>query len=407
MINLKGKYNSAKVFTNNVEESALQQIIELLNQDFIKESKVRIMPDVHAGSGCVIGFTANMGGVVIPNIVGVDIGCGMLTVELGKIDIDLKKLDDIINEYVPAGRNIHTNKIIEFSKIKDLYYQNLRDIDRIERSIGTLGGGNHFVEVDIDSNGNKYLVIHSGSRNLGHQVATFYQDLAIDLCNDKKDDLIKDRNNIIEIYKKQGREKEIWQALKQLEEKYSIIKPNYPNNLCYLTGKYRGMYLNDMRICQEYANLNRENIANIILNKLFKIELEDFNYFQTIHNYINFEDNIVRKGAISARKGEKVLIPINMRDGSILAVGKGNPDWNYSAPHGAGRLMSRTVAKDSIALDIFQASMKDVYTTSVKETTLDEAPMAYKPMKDIVDNIGDTVDIIDMLKPIYNFKCSK
>lgn len=406
MIELKRKYNTAKIFTDNVEDSAKEQIIQLLNQDFIKNGKVRVMADVHAGAGCVIGFTADLGDKVIPNLVGVDIGCSMLTIELKQMNIDLEKLDDIIHKYIPSGYNVHEGRIARFPKLQELYcYRNLRDTKRIERSIGTLGSGNHFLEVNVNKNNDKYLVIHSGSRNLGHQVATFYQNLAIDLCSGKEEYYIK-RDEIIKTYKEQGKRKEIQKALIDLKRRYKDLQPNYPKELCYLTGEFRDKYLHDMKICQEYAQLNRETMANIILGKMFNKSLNNFEFFHTVHNYINFEDNIIRKGAISAYKDEKVLIPMNMRDGSILAIGKGNSDWNYSAPHGAGRLMSRTKAKEKINLDDFKETMKDVYTTSVNENTIDEAPMAYKPMEEIVKNISDTVEIIDIIKPIYNFKAN-
>lgn len=406
ILELTGKYNVAKVFTDNIEGETISQIINLLNQDFIKDSKVRIMPDTHAGSGCVIGFTADMGDKVIPNLVGVDIGCGMLTVELGNITINLEKIDEIINKYIPAGFDTHAVKLVKFSKLQELYcYRNLRDTKRIEKSIGTLGGGNHFIEIDKDKNDNKYLVIHSGSRNLGSQVATYYQNIAVELCSGKEE-YFKERDNIIKTYKEQGRRKEIQNVLKELENKYSLLQPNYPKELCYLIGGYREKYLHDMNICQEYAQLNRETIAVLILIHLLEKPLHEFKYFHTVHNYINFNDNIIRKGSISAYKDERVLIPINMKDGSILGIGKGNPDWNYSAPHGAGRLMSRTKAKETINIDEFKESMQDVYTTSVKESTIDEAPMAYKPIQEIIDNIKDAVDIIEVIKPIYNFKSS-
>lgn len=401
---LLGKYNMAKVFTDNLEDGAKEQIIELLNQDFIKDSKVRIMTDVHQGMGCVIGFTADMGDKVIPNIVGVDLGCGMLTVELGDIDIDLPKLDEMINKNVPSGKNTHDERKIKFDRINELHcFRDLKDTKRIERSIGTLGGGNHFIEVGVDSKNNKYLVIHSGSRNLGKQVAEIYQKLAIDLCSGKEDYFVK-REEIIESYKSNGKRKEIKKVLAELKKEYDDLKPSYPKSLCYLTGEYRERYLHDMKICQEYASLNREIMADIILSNLLGQSLNKFGYFETIHNYINFKDNIIRKGAISAYDGEKVLIPINMRDGSIIAVGKGNPEWNYSAPHGAGRLMSRTVAKDAHTLDEFKESMEGIYSTSVNEHTLDESPMAYKPIEEIINNISETVDIIDIIKPIYNYK---
>lgn len=353
-----------KIFTDNIEEEAIKQIDLLLEQEPFKNCKVRIMPDVHSGKGCVIGFTADLGDKVIPNIVGVDIGCGMLCVELGKVDLDLAKMDKMINKVIPAGRNIRERKLTDFEKINDLYcLRELRDIKKFNKSIGTLGGGNHFIEIDKDEEGNKYLVIHTGSRNLGKQVADYYQGLAIELCKEK-----------------------------------------LPRDLCYLEGKYREMYLHDMKICQEYASLNRLYIAKEILINYF--ENCDFHSFETIHNYISFEDNIVRKGAISAKEGEKVLIPINMRDGSIIAIGKGNKDWNQSAPHGAGRIMSRKKAKETFKLEDFRESMKDVYTTSVVKETIDEAPFVYKPMQEILDNIKDTVEVERIIKPIYNFKAT-
>ena len=409
MIELQGKYNTAKVFTDNVETTAQSQIIELCNQDFTQGGKIRIMPDTHAGSGCVIGFTADLGDKVVPNIVGVDIGCGMLIIELGKINIDLHELDEVVRKYVPSGRTVHGGKVVRFDKIQELNcYRLLKDTKRMERSIGTLGGGNHFIEVNQDGNNNLYLVIHSGSRNLGKQVAEHYQNLAVDLCSGKGDYYIQ-RDQLIEEYKKQGRKDKIQKALKDLEKKFDNLHPSYPNDLCFLTGEWREKYLHDMNICQEYASLNRLTMAKIILNNMFgdKLHNIDFNIFQTVHNYINFKDNIIRKGAISAYKDEKILIPINMRDGSILAIGKGNPDWNYSAPHGAGRLMSRRVAKELVNLEEFEKTMKGIYTTSVGLSTLDEAPMVYKPIQDILDNIGDTVEVIDIIKPIYNFKAGE
>ena len=406
MIELQGKYNTAKVFTDNIELAAQEQIIELCSQDFTIGGKIRIMPDTHKGSGCVIGFTADLGDKVIPNIVGVDISCGMLTVELGKIDINLQQLDEIIRQYVPSGKNVHEGRIIKFDRLKELHcYRVLKDTKRIERSIGTLGGGNHFLELNKDGNDNLYLVIHSGSRNLGKQVADYYQNLAVEICSGKEDFFLEQDKLIVD-YKLQGRKSEIQKAIKELASKYKDMNPNYPKDLCFLTGNLRSKYLHDMVICQEYANLNRVTMASIILDKL-GFNFHHFKSFQTIHNYINFKDNIIRKGAISAYKDEKVLIPINMRDGSIIGIGKGNPDWNYSAPHGAGRLMSRTKAKDIVNLEEFEKVMEGIYTTSVGLSTLDEAPMAYKPIQEILDNIGDTVDVIDIIKPIYNFKAGE
>ena len=398
--------SNLKIFTNNIEYEAREQINLLLAQEPFKNCKVRIMPDVHAGTGCVIGFTADLGDKVIPNIVGVDIGCGMLCVELGNIALDLKRLDNIINQYIPSGRNIRNSKITDLKDIKELYcYRELKDGQKFNKSLGTLGGGNHFIEIDIDDEGNKYLVIHTGSRNLGKQVADYYQNLAVELCSGKEE-LYKKQEQLIEQYKKQGKRKEIQKALKELEKEYKYKQPKLPKDLCYLEGKYREQYLHDMKICQLYASCNRILIANEIIKNYFESDLiiSDFNAFETIHNYISFEDNIVRKGAISAKKGEKVLIPINMRDGSIIAIGKGNEDWNNSAPHGAGRIMSRSKAKELVNLEEFKNSMQGIYTTSVNESTVDESPFVYKPMQEIIDNIKDTVEIQKIIKPIYNFK---
>lgn len=407
MIELKGKYNTAKVYTDKLETEVISQVIELCNQEFCKDARIAIMPDTHAGKGCVIGFTANLGDRVIPNIVGVDIGCGMTTVELGKMDIDLKKLDEVIRKWVPSGMQVHEGRTVKFPKLQELHcYRDLTQTKRIEKSIGTLGGGNHFIELDVDDEGNIYLVIHSGSRNLGKQVAELYQSLAIDLCSGKED-YFEQRDRIISEYKKEDKRNLIQAALKELKARYDKLLPSYPRDLCFLTGKYKDRYLHDMSICQEYAALNRETMANNILEKLLSKRLEDFSYFHTVHNYINFKDNIIRKGSISAYEGEKVLIPINMRDGSIVAVGKGNPDWNYSAPHGAGRLMSRSKAKESLTLEEYEKSMDGIFTTSVNQSTLDEAPMAYKPMEEIINNIHDTVEILKVIKPIYNFKAGE
>lgn len=393
-----------KIFTKNIEEQAINQINELLKQEAFKDSKVRIMPDVHAGKGCVIGFTGNLGDKVIPNIVGVDIGCGMLCVELGNIDLDLERLDKIIREYVPSGMNVHENQRYKFLELEQLYcYKLLKNKDNwLEKSMGTLGGGNHFIEIDVDEEDNKYLVIHTGSRNLGKQVAEIYQEKAIKYCSYEKE-MNLERQNIIKEYKEQHREKEIQEKLIEISKKYEG-KTKLPKDLCYLERQLREDYLHDMKICQEFASRNRREIAFVIMSKM---NLDCINYFETIHNYISFEDNIVRKGAISAKKGEKVLIPMNMRDGCIIGVGKGNDDWNQSAPHGAGRIMSRMKAKETFNLDEYKESMKDIYTTSVNEDTIDEAPFVYKPMQEIIDNIGDTVDIIKIIKPIYNFKANE
>ena len=401
---LKGKYGTAKIFTDDLEDGAKEQIINLLDQSFIKGSDVRIMPDVHQGIGSVIGFTADMGDKVIPNIVGVDIGCGMLTVELGDIDVDLSKLDKIIKNKIPSGRNVHSARKYEFDALQDLHvFRDLKNTKRLERSIGTLGGGNHFIELGEDSKGDKYMVIHSGSRNLGTQVARHYQKLAVDLCSGKESYYDK-KEEIIKTYREKDKQNLIQPALKELKKKYKGLKPEYPKDLCYLTGRFKDRYIHDMRISQQYASYNREVMAEIILSNLLGKDLDDFSYFENVHNYINLKDNIIRKGAISAYEGEKLLIPINMRDGSIIAVGKGNKDWNYSAPHGAGRVLSRTAAKEELKLEDFKESMEGIYSSSVHKGTLDESPDAYKPIDHIISSIGDTVEIIDRIKPIYNYK---
>ena len=394
-----------KIFTRNIEDAALNQINELLEQDAFKDAKVRIMPDVHAGKGCVIGFTGDLGDKVIPNIVGVDIGCGMLCVELGKVDIDLEKLDKVIRDNVPSGRNVHELPIQPSNLYLDELYckRMLNNKDKwLERSLGTLGGGNHFIEVDVDDDGNKYLIIHTGSRNLGKQVAEIYQNKAIEYCSYDKE-MKDEKNKIIKEYKEQGREKDIQQALLDVNNKYNG-KTKLPQDLCYLEGDLRKQYLHDMLICQAFATHNRKYIASVILEHMNLVGKDNFH---TIHNYISFDDNIIRKGAISARKGERVLIPINMRDGCIIGIGKGNDDWNQSAPHGAGRIMSRMKAKETLNLKDFEDSMDGIYTTSVSEGTIDESPMVYKPMDEIIKYIGDTVEIEKIIKPIYNFKAKE
>lgn len=395
-----------KIFTNNIEQKAIDQINELLEQDAFKDSKIRIMPDVHAGKGCVIGFTGDLGDKVIPNIVGVDIGCGMLCVELGKVDIDLEKLDSVIRDNIPSGRNVHPERN------NDLYFNALECFSKLnnkdgwlDRSLGTLGGGNHFIEVDEDEDGNKYLVIHTGSRNLGKQVAEIYQEKAIEYCS-YHEEMKQEKENIIREYKESGREKEIQGKLIEISNKYKD-KTKLPKDLCYLEGKDREDYLHDMKICQRFAVCNRCSIANTILYKMGFGNKDRFVNFHTIHNYISFKDNIVRKGAISAKKGERLLIPMNMKDGCIIGIGKGNEDWNCSAPHGAGRIMSRMAAKETLNLDDFKDSMKGIYTTSVCEDTIDESPMVYKSMDEIIENIKDTVEIERIIRPIYNFKASE
>lgn len=365
-------------------------------------------PDVHAGKGCVIGFTADLGEKVIPNIVGVDIGCGMLCVSLGQTDIDFEKLDNVIRSYVPSGRDAHEGRTIRFDELQELKcYRELRDTKRLERSIGTLGGGNHFIEVDVAEDGYKYLVIHTGSRNLGKQVADHYQNLAFELMSGK-DKLYEEQDRLIKEYKAAGRKSEIQNAIAELHRNFKAVNLNIPKDLCYLEGKYREDYLHDMRICQKFAYINRVMIAQIICNHMgWGVDADMPDYFECIHNYIDHDSNIIRKGAISAKLGEKVLIPINMRDGCIIGTGKGNEDWNCSAPHGAGRVMSRTKAKELVSLEEFEKSMDGIYTTSVNQSTIDESPMAYKTLDEIVENIKDTVDVLAIIKPVYNFKASE
>lgn len=392
-----------KIFTNNIEQSAKDQIDLLLEQEAFKDCKIRIMPDVHAGAGCVIGFTGDLGDKVIPNIVGVDIGCGMLCIELGNIDIDLEKLDKIIREYIPSGMNVHKEKVGNFDFTQLICYPLLKNKDGwLEKSLGSLGGGNHFIEIDIDDENNKYLVVHTGSRNLGKQVAEIYQNEAIHQCSYDEEMRIE-KEHTIQICKSLGLEKEIQNRLNEITQKYKG-KTKLPKDLCYLEGDLRKAYLHDMELCQKFAVLNRDYIAYKICKEL---DILCDNYFHTIHNYIDFRDNIIRKGSISARKGEKVIIPMNMRDGCIIGIGKGNEDWNYSAPHGAGRTMSRNIAKQNINIEDFKKSMEGIYTTSVNENTIDESPMVYKPMNEIIEHIKDTVEIERIIKPIYNFKASE
>lgn len=389
---LNGKYNTCEVFTNNIDNETISQIISLLNMPYIKGETVRIMPDCHAGKGCVIGTTMTLNNqCVVPNLVGVDIGCGMHALKLEETDIDLKELDKNINEKVPSGFSVHEHPIITFDKLKDIRCN--INIDNANRSLGSLGGGNHFIEVDKDKEGCLWLVIHTGSRHLGIEVCKYYQEAG------KNNDLRKEIENTISDLKNKGLEKEIESTIKKIKEKTPVI----PKELAYIDGKLFEDYIHDMKITQEYAKLNRQTIAKIIMETM---NLHIVDSFDTIHNYIDTDNMILRKGSISAQKDEKVIIPMNMRDGSLICVGKGNPNWNYSAPHGAGRIMSRGKAKDNISLAEFQNTMNGIYSSSVCESTIDEAPQVYKPMKEIIDNIKDTVDIIDIIKPIYNFKAS-
>lgn len=401
MLEVSGKYNTAKIFTDVVDNESISQIIELCNQSYVADSQIRLMPDIHAGAGCTIGTTMTIKDKICPNLVGCDVSCGMLTIKLTEKDIDFTKLDDIIRTYVPSGFDIHdtpTENSISIEKdLKQLNCINHINIDRALKSIGTLGGGNHFIEVDKDDDNNLYLVIHTGSRHLGIEIAKYYQELAYkELTTISKAEI----NNIINKLKAEHKESLIEQTLKEHKAAY-IGAVNIPKQLAYVQGNSFDAYIHDMFIAQNFASLNRYTIAEIILKQM---NLHSVDKFETIHNYIDVDNMILRKGAVSAQKGECLLIPINMRDGSLLCTGKGNSDWNYSAPHGAGRLMSRSQAKEMFTVNEFQQQMSNVFTTSVNSATLDECPMAYKNINDILNNIEPTVAVNKIIKPVYNFK---
>ena len=395
MIELRGKYAQARVFTDVVDQESISQVISLLNQPYAQNSRVRMMPDIHAGAGCTVGTTMTIGDKICPNLVGVDIGCGMETVRIKEKHMELQKLDKLIRAEIPSGFAIR-NKPHRYAKEIDL--EQLRcakhvDLLRAEKSLGTLGGGNHFIEANKDEEGNLYLVIHSGSRRLGLEIANYYQDAGFRALTDRK----KEGEELIAELKRQGRQSEIQSLLAQMKKQ----PVNIPKPLAYVEGNLLQDYLHDMAIAQAYADLNRRAMMDTILKGM---GLKAAERFTTIHNYIDLEHGILRKGAVSAQAGERLLIPINMRDGSLICIGRGNEDWNCSAPHGAGRLMSRSEAKQSFTVHEFKKQMEGIYTTSVGSATLDECPMAYKSMADIVDNIGPTAEIVNIIKPIYNFK---
>ena len=408
-----------KIFTDNIEENALAQIKELLSIDVFADKKIRIMPDVHAGAGCVIGFTGNLGDKVIPNIVGVDIGCGMRILNLGKLsDIDYHAFHEHIRANVPSGMIVREDRfgfkplvgdemeIYRQAKrlVAELHcYRNLKDSGRINKAIGSLGGGNHFIELDKDDDGNVYLVIHTGSRNLGKQVADIYQAKAVKHLTDGNDEFEETIKRTIEEYKASGRRSELQSVIKKMRHEHKESEPSLPSALCYVEGITRDEYLHDMRLCQRWASLNRRLIAMLLMRFFPDVEVKEM--FESVHNYIS-DDNIIRKGSISASDGERCIIPLNMRDGSLLCTGKGNPDWNYSAPHGAGRVLSRTQAYEKISMEDFKASMQGIYSESVNDFTRDESPMVYKPAEEIIANIGDTVTIDTIIRPIFNFKAS-
>jgi tRNA-splicing ligase RtcB len=396
MIEVKGKYNTAKVFTDNLEGEAYSQVMELCDQEFAKESVIRIMPDAHAGAGCTIGTTMTVTDKIVPNLVGVDIGCGMETLKLKQKEIDPEKLDRIIYVHIPSGFDIRKkrHKYADNIDLDSLACKKHVNLERAVLSVGTLGGGNHFIEINRDKDGVLYLVVHSGSRHLGKQVAEYYQELGyreLAGAGRLKAEMAKK-------LKAEGRGKEIEDEIRK------ISPPKISRQLAYVQGKSYEDYLHDMKIVQQYAVYNRKAIVDEIITRM---GLEIVEQFTTIHNYIDTDSMILRKGAISARKGERVLIPINMRDGSLICVGKGNRDWNFSAPHGAGRLMSRRKAKEIISLEEFKESMKGIYTTTVNRSTLDECALAYKPMDEIINNIQDTVEVVDIIKPVYNFKAAE
>ena len=397
MMEIKGKVNTALCYAKVIEDTAIEQIQRMCDCPFAEGSRIRIMPDVHAGKGCTIGTTMTVRDKAVPNVVGVDIGCGMYTVNLGKAEINMEQMDAAAHS-IPSGTDVWEGRMERFDLLGLRCYRELKDVKRLERSLGTLGGGNHFIEIDQASDGTRYLVIHSGSRNLGKQVAECYQRLAVDL-NKGKEEYLRKKDALIEEYKAAGRRSEIQAALKKL--KWEKRETTIPEDLCFVYGQYLEDYLHDVEICQRFARRSREFMAEVILGRL-GMRAEDA--FHTVHNYIDTEEMILRKGAIAAHEGERVLIPINMRDGSVLAVGRGNPEWNFSAPHGAGRIMSRTDAKERLDMDEYRREMAGIYTTSVSKETLDEAPMAYKSLSDIIDVISESVDVIEVLKPIYNFK---
>ena len=401
MFEVQGKYCTAKVYTDNCEQSAVSQIINLCNQPFATGSNLRMMPDVHAGAGCTIGTTMLVTDKVVPNLVGVDVGCGMYTTKLKPRDMDFAALDLFIHENIPAGMEIRNKRhpLARFINLEELRCKDHVNLDRAYLSIGSLGGGNHFIEVDVDNEGYLYLVVHTGSRYLGKQIAEYYQNLAWrNLSESPRDEIAK----IVKELKEQGRQAEISAAIA------NIPKGKVSKELAYLTGQNREDYLHDMGIAQFYASLNRQAIRDTILSSgLLGDSASLVHSFETIHNYVDLENGILRKGAVSAQKGERLIIPINMRDGSLICIGKGNPEWNFSAPHGAGRLMSRAAAKERLTVEEFKKEMAGIFTTSVGYSTLDESPMAYKSMKDIVDNIHDTVEILEVVWPLYNFKAGE
>ncbi len=393
MLTLKGKYNEAVVFTDNIDSAAVAQIIDLCNRDEFGGSKIRIMPDVHAGAGCTIGTTMTLTGKVVPNHVGVDIGCGVMAAVLEETEIDFAMLDEVIRRRIPYGRDVHAvsqSATVE-EELGKLRCRDQVNLERAALSLGSLGGGNHYIEVDRGSDGALYLCVHTGSRHIGKQVAEYYQKVAEKSCKSV------DASAIIQRLKAEGKTGEIEKTLKEAKKKI-------PAGMEYLSGADFDDYIHDMAIMQRYATENRAAIVDIIVRAMgFAVRRQ----ISSTHNYIDIQNMILRKGAISARAGEEVIIPLNMRDGAIIAIGRGNPDWNYSAPHGAGRLYSRRQAKEGLTIDAFRVAMDGIWTSCVSEATLDESPMAYKPAHEILACINETVEVVDVVKPIYNFKASE
>ena len=398
MLELRGKYGQARIFTDVVDQASVSQVMSLLNQPYTVGSRIRMMPDIHAGMGCTIGTTMTIGDKICPNLVGVDIGCGMETVRIRESRMELQKLDKLIRQEIPSGFAIR-DKVHRYASevsLEELCCFKHIDLSRAEKSIGTLGGGNHFIEADKDDDGQIYIVIHSGSRHLGVEIAQYYQNAAFKALKNNNQ-AIQDR---IDALRAEGRETEIQATIQALKDQKIPI----PKELAYVEGDLMEEYLHDMKIAQEFAAVNRKAMMDVILKEM---KLHEEERFTTVHNYIDTEQKILRKGAVSAQEGETLLIPINMRDGSLICTGKGNPEWNFSAPHGAGRLMSRGDAKASFTVSQYKKAMEGIYTTSVSRSTLDECPMAYKRIEDIVDNIEPTVTIEKIITPIYNFKAGE
>jgi len=402
MITIKGKYNEAVIYTGELEPTAEAQIKAVCDQEFFGDSKIRIMPDVHAGMGCTIGTTMTITDKVVPGMVGVDIGCGMETVRLDERELDFKALDNLIRRQIPCGRDIRKNyhPLNDEIELARLHCAGQVNLERAHLSIGTLGGGNHFIEVDRDEDGVLYLVVHSGSRHIGNQVAVYYQDEGFrTLCGNANFQI----EETIARLKAEGRTSEINNTIKKLKEQRTALKP-VPKDLAYVEGALFDDYIHDMMLIQRYAVLNRKAMVDVIIQGMGLTACEEFT---TIHNYIDTDSMILRKGAVSAKKDEILLIPINMRDGSLICIGKGNDDWNNSAPHGAGRLMSRKAAFSKLSIEEYKSEMSGIYSTCVVLDTLDESPMAYKPIDDIISFIGPTCEIINRIKPIYNFKAAE